>query len=415
MSLENLPASTRKLGPQDWLGEEPVKRVMAALNTDEGASLFVGGCVRNALLNIAVEDIDIATQFAPDVAALKLTAAGFTVIPTGIDHGTITALLPGGDRQFEITTLRRDVSTDGRRATVAYSHDWAEDAARRDFTMNTLLADSEGNVYDPLGSGIADLAARKVRFVGKAAERVAEDHLRILRYFRFHGGYGSGDPDKAALKACREAADKIGDLSRERITQEIFKILVGDNAPDILELMFKNNILREFFHSQDHNDFFRHFCEFQSRYGLISLNSRLFVFLGLKKEIHAMGKKFFLFPKVFLRDFENLHDVLAGPDLSDDQSVRRAVYTSGRTITAQALMIELAQDRVMNGYAPKALEIIQNWDVPDFPLTGNDLIERGIKPGPDMGKILAEIENWWIAEDFKPDRKACLARITQNS
>jgi poly(A) polymerase len=277
--------------------------------------------------------------------------------------------------------------------------------------MNTLLTDSEGRVYDPLGQGLEHLAARRVVFVGEAAARIDEDYLRILRFFRFHAAYGSGDPDAYALAACKAAADKIAGLSRERITQEIFKILVVDNPVGIFELMFSSNVLKDFYVSKHHNDFFRHFCTFQARYGLISLNSRLYVMLGMEQVCIKTAEKFLLFPKVFQRDFQAISDCLAGDDLAQDLAVRAAVYRFGRTITAQVLMIELAQDRVMNGYAPKALEIIQTWDIPDFPLSGDDLLKAGMKPGPELGAALEAIENFWIAQDFKPDRTACLARV----
>jgi len=382
---------------QDWMNAAETKAVMAALG--KGEALFVGGCVRNALLGQAVEDIDIATKLVPNDVMTALAKAKIKAIPTGLDHGTVTAVVDG--KPFEITTLRKDVETDGRHATVAFSTDWLEDARRRDFTMNTLLMDAEGQVFDPLGSGLDDLRVRNVVFVGEPSQRIAEDYLRILRYFRFHALYADGEPDAQALKACKDAADKIPSLSRERITQEFFKILSADKVVDVLKLMFEHNVLREFQCPETDLELLGHVCEFQNRYGLAFVASRLLTLVGFEKKNVETMEQYLLIPKVFKKDMEAISGVLALPDLADEQAVKVAVYKHGRVPTAQALMIELAQDRVMNGCAPKALEIIQNWDVPDFPVTGEELIKQGFKPGPDLGRELERLENEWIEGGFR--------------
>ena len=234
--MENL-AIAKTIPAQPWMISPAARRIMRILNggAAEPLALFVGGCVRNALAGEAVTDIDIATRLTPPEVMERCAAADIRAIPTGIDHGTVTAVVDGAP--FEITTLRRDVETDGRHAVVAFSQDWREDAQRRDFTMNTLLADSGGHVYDPTGQGISDLAAGRVVFVGDPAQRIAEDYLRILRFFRFHARYGKGAPDAAALAACAAAADRIATLSRERISQEFFRILAAENPAPILRLM----------------------------------------------------------------------------------------------------------------------------------------------------------------------------------
>ncbi len=396
------PAKKKK--PQDWITVKETKAVMDALG--EGKALFVGGCVRNMLMGFEVRDIDIATQWTPPEVMKRLEKAGIKVIPTGIDHGTVTAVI--NKKHFEITTLRRDVETDGRRAVVAFTKDWLEDAQRRDFTMNTLLADVTGNIYDPTGKGLADLEKGRVKFVGDAKIRIAEDYLRILRFFRFHAIYGKGKPDETALKACKAGAKNISKLSKERITQEFFRILSVDKPVDILDIMFKNNVLKEFKFSGYDADFFKHLCEFQNRYNLAFIASRLFAIANLKqKNIQAM-ETLLLIPKVFKKDIEAISQVLNLPDLDNDPAVRAAIYRHGRTSTAQALMIEVAQDRVMNGYAPKALKIVQKWDVPELPVNGEDLKKTGINPGPEMRKALQKIEDWWIKGDFKADKKSCL-------
>ena len=437
------------------------RAVMEALG--RGDALFVGGCVRNALLGQPVDDIDIVSILRPDEVTKKLEAVGIKVIPTGIDHGTVTAVASG--KPFEITTLRKDVETDGRHAVIEFSTDWAEDARRRDFTMNTLLMDLEGNIYDPLGCGLEDLRARRVVFVGDPRERIAEDHLRILRYFRFHALYSAGLPDKKALSACRAASDKIAGLSKERITQEFFKILSVDNQAEILALMFDNGILLPLIQPSPVLEYpspggrgrrsaaeqgeggnmtlLKNLCHFQKNYGLVSIAARLLVLAGFAEEVmqkspslEGGGKgegiesnniehphpnpppqggedsgdvmnriaslsKFLLIPKVFRKDMQAIYEVLKLPDLSNDHAVKVAVYKHGRIPTAQALMIELALDRVMNGYAPQAVKIIQNWDIPDFPITGEDLIKQGFKPGPELGAELSRREEAWIKVGFK--------------
>ncbi|MCE7887079.1 MAG: CCA tRNA nucleotidyltransferase [Alphaproteobacteria bacterium PRO2] len=382
-------------------------KVMSALG--EGKARFVGGCVRNMLLGEEVGDIDIATQWTPDQVTESLTKAGIRVVPTGIDHGTVTAIVD--KKPYEITTLRKDIETDGRRAVVSFTEDWREDAQRRDFTINTLLADPAGNIYDPTGEGLKDLEARRVRFVGDPATRIAEDYLRILRFFRFHATYGKGVPDKDGLKACRAAAGKIPTLSKERITQEFFKILSVDNPVDILSTIFDNNILEEFLFTEYQPDLLKHLCEFQKRFGIAFLSPRLYVLSGLSHENIKHMERLLSIPKVFKRDIEEISEILRLPDLNKDHAVRVAVYKHGRISTAQALIIEVAQDRVINGFINRALEIIQKWDIPTFPVDGNDLMKAGIEKGPALGAALSELEDWWIGQEFKPDRKTCLARL----
>jgi poly(A) polymerase len=402
--------ATRKVEPQDWMVSHETKTVMDALSeTGMVTALFVGGCVRNMLVGEEVGDIDIACVFDPDQVADRLTRRGIKVVPTGIEHGTVTAVV--NKKPYEITTLRKDVETDGRRAVVKFSTDWGEDAERRDFTINTLLADSQGNVYDPTGQGLKDIDARVVRFVGDPTTRIAEDHLRILRFFRFHARYGKGAPDAEGLEACRYGADKIEELSRERITQEFFKILSVDKPADILSIMFDNSILTEFKFPEYDPKLMEHVCEFQRRFGLGFTAARLFVLAGLKQTNVTVTEKLLLIPKIFKKDIEAISEVLNLPDLKDDHAVREAVYRHGRVPTAQALMIELAQDRLMNGYANQALKIIQKWDIPQLPVTGNDLMKAGVEEGPELGRKLTEIEDWWVENDFAPGKKECLARV----
>lgn len=403
MSLKNILEIKRHVVRPNWLLAEETLRLFKALQgcvpEDEPQVLFVGGCVRNVLLGRDVDDFDVATPLPPEEVTQILEAAGIRVIPTGIDHGTVTAII--GDYAYEITTLRHDKETDGRHAVVAYTDSWVEDARRRDFTMNTLLMDLKGNVYDPLENGLSDLDAQCVRFVGEAARRIEEDHLRILRFFRFTAQYGGAEFDTEGLSACKAGAENIKNLSKERITQEFFKIIASDKPYETINVMFEHEILKELMFSNENSAFFEYFCNFQARYRLSALSSRLFVFAAMDFDNVKSMESFILFPKVFLKDMKAIAGALNLPDLLCDHAVRESVYRFGRSVTAQVLMIELVQDRVMNAYAPNALEIIQNWDVPDFPVTGNDLLAGGMKAGPEMGVALRRLEDEWIANGFK--------------
>src|SRR5438270_10722232 len=216
----------RKIPPQPWMIAPATRTVIAALADAGIAARFVGGCVRDALLGRPIADIDIATPARPEAVIAALETAKIKAAPTGIEHGTVTAVVdaPEPPRHFEITTLRRDVETYGRRARVAFDADWAEDATRRDFTINAIYLDPDGTLHDPVG-GIADLAAGRVRFVGDAAQRIAEDVLRLLRYYRFEAPFGGGSGDAAARAACRDAVPLLPKLSAERVSQEFLRLL----------------------------------------------------------------------------------------------------------------------------------------------------------------------------------------------
>ncbi|MFK7839683.1 MAG: CCA tRNA nucleotidyltransferase [Bdellovibrionales bacterium] len=387
----------KSITPPDWMTDSNTQKIMTLLGQEQ--TMFVGGCVRNTLLGEDVSDIDIATKHHPEQVMKLLKAGGVKTIPTGIDHGTVTAVI---DKQsFEITTLRKDVATDGRRATIAFSDSWEKDAERRDFTINTLLADSDGNIYDPTGQGINDLNNRTIKFVGDPEQRILEDILRILRLFRFHALYGSGAIENETLKACAKHADRIKTLSKERITQECLKIISVDNPVDILRIMFDHNILSDFANTPASLETLKHLCVFQHRYNLAFIASRLWTLAGFDQSNLEAMQNYLLLPKVFKKDIAAIDAVLKLPDLSNDHAVKVAIYKHGRVPTAQALIIELATDRVMNGYAPIAIKIIQNWNIPTFPVSGDDLIKEGIPKGPQLGAELNKREEAWIKNGFK--------------
>ncbi len=387
----------RQIAPPLWMTEEKTVRLMRVLGAYEtpAQAMFVGGSVRNALLGRTVIDIDIATIHYPEDVIRKLESAGIRPIPTGIDHGTITAIVDGS--AFEITTLRKDVETDGRRAVVAYTDDWAQDAHRRDFTMNTLLALPDGAVFDPTGQGLADLDVRRVRFVGHADERIAEDYLRILRFFRFYAHYDEGPADEEALAACRAGASHIGGLSRERITQEFLKILAVSHPAPVLVLMFQSGVLADMGATYRH-EAVAYFCRLQNRYECVDVMARLFALAGNRAEFFEARLILSNAQKKVLETLENGMAMMKSPSR---KAVRALIYRIGNAAAIQVYLLNLA-----GRDAPpdmELLDIARYWQPPVFPVTGDDLIAAGYTPGPEMGAVLAKLEAAWIKKDF-PDK-----------
>lgn len=393
----------KKIAVQDWMEDPAARAVMAALGDASGepAALFVGGCVRNTLLGLPPGDVDIATVHEPQETTRLLESAGIKAVPTGIDHGTVTAV--SGGKPFEITTLRRDVETDGRHAVVAFTRDWREDAQRRDFTINTLLADVAGNIFDPAGRGVVDLESRRVVFVGDPAQRIAEDYLRILRFFRFHAFYGQGAPDSAALAACRAAADKITTLSRERITQEILKILSVDDPADILGLMFENNVMQDLSHADYQPEKMHMLCGLQRRLGQGSIMARLAILTaGHERHLETI-RKYLLLSNRQDRDLVLMLEAALSPT-----TLKERLYRYGREVGGQSLLLlAVLMDGVIGA---EDMAVIREWDIPALPLTGEDVKRMGLAQGPEIGAILKAVEAWWVEWDFQPDRAQCLER-----
>lgn len=355
--------------PPDWMQSTAVTRVIKALGPKNAR--FVGGCVRNMLLDIPVTDIDIATRHQPPQTITLLEAANIKAIPTGIDHGTITAVI---DRQtIEITTLRKDVATDGRRAVIAFSDCWTEDAQRRDFTMNTLLADHKGNIYDPLKSGLADLKNRAVIFAGNPETRIQEDILRILRFFRFHALYGAGDPDPAALKACQKHAHLMSALSKERIMQEYLKILNSDKAVATLSLMHNHGVMPELTTIN------------QPHFEKLSLMARL---AGFEQ---AARDQYLALSNAQKKEIGAINKTLQNGQFDTEAQIKKTLYYYGREATRQAYLIT-------NGAQNNTVE---NWPISTFPITGVDLIAKGYQQGEVLGTELKRLEAEWVNNDFK--------------
>ena len=375
----------------EWHHRPGLDRLLDALGAGAGEARFVGGAVRDGLLGLPVNDLDIATSIEPREVLDRLKRADIKAVPTGIDHGTITAVLSGWP--VEVTTLRRDVSTDGRRATIAYTTQWREDAARRDFTFNALYADPVSGAITDYFDGVADLKARRVRFIGDARARIAEDHLRILRYFRFLARYGAGEPDETAYEACRAAANSLMALSRERIADELLKLL-GVAAPvRAMRLMIAGGILMPVLPeiASDGVDRLE---------GLIAREGQAGVAPSALRRLAA------LLPP----DPATAEAVGARLKLSNKARKRLMVALEpGRTAErpramAHRLGVESAVDRLLlNPAEPLAMvDALTGWTPPALPISGGALIRRGLAPGPDVARALQAVEAQWVAEDF-PD------------
>ncbi len=406
--------TTPSLSSQPWLTGDATKRLFAALLKGGGEARFVGGCVRNALLGAAVADIDVATTILPDDVAARLSAAGITTVPTGIAHGTVTAII---DRTpFEITTLRRDVSTDGRRATVAFTTDWAEDAGRRDFTFNALYATQDGAVIDLTG-GLDDLKARKVRFIGEAKQRIAEDYLRILRFFRFHAWYGKGEMDPAGLSACAEARDGIATLSGERIHDELLKLLAAPDPVPVLRAMAATGIMGEVLPGALDIERLARLVELEETHLFRDADPLLrlaaLIAGGPPERRQGLARR--------LR-FSNAESArLVAIDRSDVKiisylsirEVRRALYRLSPDAFKDKVMLGWAADRKQSN-APQwraLLALADSWQRPEMPLTGHEVLAAGVPNGPDVGRVMAEVEDWWIDSDFTDDKFSIIERL----
>ncbi len=374
--------------------DEKSRKVMRALGgyATPPEALFVGGCVRNTLIDKPVKDMDIATLHQPLQVIEKLKADGIRYVPTGLEHGTVTAIID--DAVFEITTLRKDVETDGRHAVISFTTKWTEDADRRDFTMNTLLASPEGMVFDPTGKGLDDLDKRRVVFVGNASERISEDYLRILRFFRFYAEYGEGPAEAEALKSCADMADKISLLSKERITQEFLKILAVPNAESVVTLMFGNHVLKDMAGGYKPAPFAA-LCELQVRHDVKDVMARLFTMAGMKADYF---ERFLVLSNAQKKHLEVLAQGLVLLKSVTKKKIRQLVYRVGNAMALQVYLLKLAQ----KGALPDLdiLDVARYWQAPEFPIKANELIEAGTPQGPALGKKLKALEDKWVAGDF---------------
>ena len=382
-----------------WRDAEGLKRVVAALTDSNGGPRIVGGAVRDTLLGLSVTDVDLATKLLPNVVIDRLEAANIKAIPTGFDHGTVTAVADG--KNYEVTTLRRDVATDGRRATVAFATDWKEDAARRDFTINALYADPvTGEIFDYF-NGLADLDEGNIRFIGNANERIAEDHLRILRYFRFLARFGEGAVDRDSIAACASAATSLLALSRERIASELFKLLALPDPRQSVSLMIRHKIFASFLPELADN-------------AEAILERLLARERGFKTSLPA--RLLSLLP----RDPDVAQNVAMRLKLSNAMRAEMVGRVSGpppvaANIRALAYLhnIDCARDTAMlfadDADFTEGMDRLEGWSVPVLPIKGGDLIKLGLPVGPLVAETLKIVEARWISEDFAPGRIEAIA------
>ena len=371
---------TTTLPADDWTKRADLAALVAALGP--GKARYVGGAVRDTLLGIPVKDVDIATPLEPQAVMQRLKDAGIQVVPTGIEHGTVTAVLPGGP--VEITTLRHDVSTDGRRATVAFAGDWQDDAARRDFTINALYADpASGEIFDWFG-GLDDLADRRVRFIGDPHQRIREDHLRILRYFRFQARFGSVPADAASESACAELAATLKGLSRERVGMEMMNLLsLADPAPTVsrmAELAVLDVVLPE--------------ARVDALVALIAEERRQQIAPDALRRLAAL-----LPAEVQLAEAVASRFRLSG---AQKKRLATAAARDGSEVAARPLAYRLGREAALDRLLIAGADVsaLEGWTIPAFPLKGGEIVARGIKAGPDVARVLRQVESGWIAAGF---------------
>lgn len=406
---------------EGWFSSPSLRRVFEVLNVEGGEVRVVGGAVRNSLMGLPAGDIDMATTWHPDEVAERAKAAGIKVVPTGIDHGTVTLVIDG--TPYEVTTLRRDVATDGRRAEVTFGTGWKEDAERRDFTINALYADARGEVFDYVG-GLSDIEARTLRFIGNATERVAEDYLRILRFFRFFAHYGNGRPDADGLRACAKARSKIATLSVERVWAETKKLLSAADPGRALLWMRQAGVLTEILPETEKwgIDAIPDLVAAERAFGWMPdpLMRLAAIVPPDEGRLKAMAERLRL-SKAEAAYFARWAKAPAVVPTTADTALDRLLYRHGAEGLSVRLRLALATARRKSEGDPallsetaalrRLLARAEAWQRPNFPLTGADVLKAGVPVGPRVGEILTELENLWVERNFSLDRANLVARL----
>jgi poly(A) polymerase len=406
---------TEALPPQPWMTAPSTRTVIDALETvgGPGSARFVGGCVRDALLRRPIGDIDIATPLTPDAVTKALTDAGLKAIPTGIEHGTVTAVAE--HKPFEITTLRRDLETDGRRAVVAFTDDWAEDAARRDFRLNALYLEPDGTLHDPTGGGIEDARAGRIIFVGDAETRIREDYLRILRFFRFHAWFGKGEPDPSGLSACAALKEGVKTLSGERISKELLKLLAAEDPRASVRLMAASGVLSALLPEAQALTRFDTLVEIETAM-LFEDDAALRLAALLPDDrgaVLAAAQRLRLSNSMRDRLLAACADGLRLTSFMSPREMRRAIYRlGGATFKDRVKLAWAASDRTATYVQWRMLYTYADaWTPPPFPLDGAEIMAAGVPEGPLIGQVRREVEDWWIDLDFTDDKMAVLERL----
>ncbi len=405
------PAS---LKDAEWLRDPALCAVFAALRADGGEARVAGGAVRNALLGQPINDIDMATDLAPQEIIRLTESAGLSVHPTGLEHGTVTVVAGPKDarKTFEVTTLRMDVETDGRRAKVAFTDDWSVDAHRRDFTINALYCDQDGEIFDFV-DGLKDLQHGQVRFVGSPAERIEEDHLRILRFFRFFAWYGEGSPDTGSLRACVSARATLAKLSRERIRQEMLKLVAAPKAASTLLLMHERKVLNAILAGRFDLARFEALAAIEGAQGLVPDPIRRLRALSGDQTAEDMRNAFVLSNDETkrLEALEHLPPLSPAFRHAERQTL---LYWHGSQAVIDRTLLDWSASGLPAhdaGYAA-LLDDAQAWQRPKLPVGGKDLQAAGIAEGKELGRLLLALEDWWVAGGFTANKADLMARLT---
>ncbi|AAX74869.1 hypothetical protein P053_01246 [Brucella abortus 01-4165] len=412
-------------GKADWLNAKPLQALFTALNRDGGEARAVGGAVRNTLLGTGVSDVDLATTHLPEETVRLASEAGFKPVPTGMEHGTITVVVQG--YPFEVTTLRRDIETNGRHAKVAFGTDWKADAERRDFTINALYVTADGMVIDQVG-GLADIETRTLRFIGDAEQRIREDYLRILRFFRFFAWYGSGRPEAEGLRASARLKDGIAQLSAERIWSEMKKLLGAPDPSRALLWMRQAGVLNLVLPESEK-------WGIDAIHGLVRTQSDLGwqadPLLRLESlvppdavRMEELGKRMKMSNAERARLEAWARADAVKPGLSE-QALKKAIYRGSKQALLDRIRLAYAAARqeavgsdeamIRAGGVARLLDAAEHYDAPVFPITGGDLLARGIEKGPGLGETLRSLETLWIDSCFSLDREALLRKLDRDN
>jgi poly(A) polymerase len=413
MEHELRKVGTKVLDDAPWLESGAAARVLALLNGNGEEARVIGGAVRNALLRVPIVDIDIATTALPDEVVRRAKAAGIKSVPTGIDHGTVTLVVDS--HPFEVTTLREDTETFGRKAKVAFGRDWVADAHRRDFTINAMSVDAGCVVHDYVG-GLNDIAARRVRFIGDPNQRLAEDYLRILRFFRIHAAFGMGEPDRAGYLACISARDGLAALSAERIRMEMLKLVVADGAVTATAAMAEGGLLLQILGGVAYTGPFAAMIAAEQALGLKADAVRRLAALAVAvtEDARRLGARLRL-ANAETKALDSMGHRWWRLGGMDEAVARRRLYRLGAERYRDRLL--LAWSRA-GGNADAArwralATLPQRWSAPKFPLKAADFVKRGVAEGPALGHVLALAEDAWLAADFPLDAAALAAIADQ--
>lgn len=403
-----------------WLHSGPLRAVFDAFAQHGSEVRVVGGAVRNALLDLAVTDIDLATPLRPDAVMALARARGFGVHPTGISHGTVTVVANG--QPFEITTLRQDIETTGRHASIAFTSDWVADAARRDFTINALYADADGNVIDHVG-GLDDVQHRRVRFIGDAETRIHEDYLRILRFFRFTATYSEDEPDRDGLQAASALKAGLKKLSAERVRSELLKILQAPRACEIMAIMRDASITTTLFESDVDIERFRRAIAIEdaSRSPVDPINRLAALVVDNDDDASKIASQLRLSSAESAALLAATAGAAQSASMSSKHDMHALIYRQGNDAATRAVLSAWTRStsRSTPGHIAsvtdadwlKRLEIARTWSAPQLPISGRDIMQLGVPAGPRIGKILEDFEAWWIENKFPDDRELVQSQL----